>query len=218
MVPRLAVLLAAIVILVMPGCGKWPPIVANKADVERLPETQTSVRARGLPDSDIPALARLRQLRALDFSGGNAVKAAPITDQGLAELAKLDLPFLDTLTLGWCDNITDAGLNHIGRMQTINFLGLPSCPKITDAGLPELINAKNLTGLDLRGNPNLTDDGIQQLAANANWKDIDLGGCPKLTAQGVAKLQAALPKGRVLKGDKEWDEHFARVPRPWRKQ
>ncbi len=53
----------------------------------------------------------------------------------MAELAKLDLPHLETLTLGWCDGITDAGLAEIGRMQTITWLGLPSCPKITDAGL-----------------------------------------------------------------------------------
>ena len=143
---------------------------------------------------------------------------AKITDEGLAELAKLDLPHLETLTLGWCDEITDAGLAHIVRMQTLTWLGLTTCPKITDAGLRELVNAKNLTGLDLRGCPNITDDGIQQLAAKKNWERIDLGGCPKITPEGVAKLQAALPNAPfVKKDDREWEFH-APHERSWRKE
>src|SRR4051812_11244740 len=100
--------LLLIALLGCSGCGDWPPIVDNKADNQRLARSTASVRARGLSDSDIPALARLRQLRTLDFSGGQAVKRAKITDRGLAELATLDLPHLETLTLGYCDQITDA--------------------------------------------------------------------------------------------------------------
>ncbi len=219
MFPRPIILLIAITLLVMTGCGRnWPPIVNTKRDIERLPPSQRSIRARGLSDSDIPSLARLRELRTLDFAGGNAVMPAKITDEGLAELAKLDLPNLETLTLGWCDEITDTGLAHIGRMQTITWLGLTSCPKITDAGLRELVNAKNLTGLDLRGCPNISDDGIQQLAAKKNWERIDLGGCPKITPQGVAKLQAALPNAPfVKKDDREW-VFQAPHSRSWRKE
>src|SRR5262245_34015259 len=94
------VLLVPIAVLLLPGCGKWPPIVNTKADIQRLAASEPSIRARGLPDSDIPSLARLTELRILDCSGGNAVKPAKITDEGLAELAKLDLPYLETLTLG----------------------------------------------------------------------------------------------------------------------
>ncbi len=189
------------------GCGDWPPIVETKDDVQDLPATEPSIRARGMADSDIPSLARFRELRILDFSGGRAVKEANITDEGLERLAKLDLPHLETLTLGWCDKITDAGLAQVGQMQTITWLGLPACPQITDAGLPKLATARNLTGLDLRGCPSITDDGIQQLAAKANWKEIYLGGCPKVTAAGVARLQAALPNARIDKDDAEWSYH-----------
>src|SRR5207244_4430402 len=86
------ILLVPMALLVMAGCGKWPPIVKTKRDIERLPASQHSIRARGLADSDIPSLARLRELRTLDFAGGNAIEPARITDEGLAELAKLDLP------------------------------------------------------------------------------------------------------------------------------
>lgn len=194
----------AIELVCISGCGDWPPIVDSGDDILHLPVDQQSIRARGLANADVPKLKRLRQLRILDFSGGNAVMEAQINDVGLERLAGLNLPHLETLTLGWCDNITDAGLAHIGTMPTIKYLGLTACPKITDAGLLDLAKSMSLTGLDLRGCPQITDDGIQQLAAKANWEDIHLGGCPKITANGVAKLQAALPNARVKKDEQEW--------------
>ena len=204
---KLIALLLVFELVAVSGCGDYPPIVETKDDVQDLPATEPAIHARGLADSDIPSLARLRDLRTLDFSGGNAVKEAKITDEGLERLAKLDLPHLETLTLGWCDKITDAGLAQVGQMQTLTWLGLPACPQITDAGLAKLATARDLTGLDLRGCPCITDDGIQQLAVKANWKDIHLGGCPKVTAAGVARLQAALPNARIDKDDVEWSYH-----------
>jgi hypothetical protein len=197
--------LFGLLLLMAFGCGKWPPVVDTARDVERLPLSERSVRARGLPDRDIPSLARLRQLRYLDFGGGKAVKDAKISDDGLAKLARLDLPDLDWLALGWNGRITDAGLDNIRRMKKLDGLLLTGCPKITDAGLPALVKAKSLTYLDLRGCPGVTDVGIQQLAAKTNWKTIQLGGCPNVTAQGVAKLQAALPGARIDKNDREWE-------------
>lgn len=193
--------------LLLAGCGEWPPVIDTARDVAALPESQDSIRARGLADHEIPSLARLRDLRILDFSGSRAVKDARITDEGLRQLALLELPRLDTLTLGWCQGITDRGLVHLGSMHTITWLGLTDCRGITDAGLPSLTTARNLTGLDLRGCPNITDDGIQQLAAKPNWLRIWFGGCPKVTDAGVAKLQAALPGAMVDKDDAEWAKH-----------
>ena len=137
--------------LCLVGCGKWPPVVDSKRDIERLSPSTPSIRARALPDADIPALARLQQLRILDFSGGQAVTNASITDRGLAQLAALKLPQLETLTFGYSTNITDAGLVSIARMQSVKWLSLMVCQGITDAGLPLLLSMTNLTALDLRG-------------------------------------------------------------------
>jgi hypothetical protein len=189
------------------GCGRWPPIVDTKRDIERLPASERSVRARGLADSDILSLARLRELRILDFSGGNAVEAARITDTGLVRLSKLDLPQLETLTLGYCANITDAGLAHVGQMHTVSWLSLMGCPQITDAGLSHLLTMKSLTALDLRGCLGITDSGLQHLAVKTNWQTILLGGCSNVTASGVARLQVALPNSKVEKDEKEWSGH-----------
>ena len=193
--------------LLLSGCGHWPPIVDTKRDIERLRASEPSVRARGLRDSDIPSLARLRELRVLDFSGDNAVMAASITDKGLAHLARLDLPHLDTLTLGYCGSITDAGLAHVGQMQTVSWLGLTACPQITDAALPHLLTMRGLSGRDLRGCAGITDSGLQCLVVKTNWKTIMLGGCSNVTAEGVARLQAALPNAEVKKDEKEWSYH-----------
>jgi hypothetical protein len=201
---RLIATIAAIALVTVSGCGDWPPIVDSQKDIQALPASEPSVRARGLADRDIPSLSRLGQLRELDFHGGWKVEEAKITDEGLKQLAKLDLPKLETLTFGWSDKITDAGLAYVGQMQNITWLGLPACQGITDAGLPKLLTAQNLTGLDLRGCRYITDDGIQQLAQKKNWKEILLGGCPNVTAAGVARLQAALPNARIDKDDEEW--------------
>jgi hypothetical protein len=160
-----------------------------------------------LADSDISSLAHLCQLRTLDFSGGNAVKSASITDIGLARLSKVDLPHLQTLTLGYCADITDAGLVHVGQMHTVSWLSLMACPQITDAGLLRLLTMRSLTALDLRGCPGVTDSGLQPLAVKTNWQTILLGGCSNVTAEGVARLQAVLPNAKVEKDENEWSYH-----------
>lgn len=193
--------------LLLCGCGSWPPIVESKRDIQRLSRSETSLRARGVHDSDIPSLARFRQLRVLDFGSGHAVMTAPVTDEGLAKLAAVDLPKLEILTLGYCTNITDAGLAHIGQMQTVTWLGVMACPRVTDDGLHYLLTMKSLTGLDLRGCTGITDRGLELLASKPNWQTILLGGCSNVTVAGVARLQNQLPKARVEKNEREWSWH-----------
>ena len=190
------------------GCGEWPPIVNTQADIHRLPETTVSVRARGLRDEYIPALGRLKRLNYLDFAGGMAVEDAPITDVGLQHLSKLSLSELDTLELGYCKHITDAGLAHVGQIKTVTTLQLSACPKITDAGLPELLKMERLTYLDLRGCQKITDAGLLELAAKSNLTYLDLGGCRSVTAQGIAKLQTTLPGLKISKDDLQWNKYF----------
>lgn len=207
MTSNLTALVALGASLLLCGCGRWPPIVESKRDITRLSSTEPSVRARGLHDSDIAALAHLRQLRLLDFHGGHAVKTAPITDEGLAQLAEVDLPKLEILTFGYCTNITDTGLAHIGGMHTVTWLSFMACPQVTDKGLPHLLTMERVTGLDLRGCSGITDRGLEILSTKTNWQTILLGGCPNISAEGVARLQAALPKARVTKDEKEWSYH-----------
>jgi len=184
-----------------------PPIVESKPDIEGLPTSTLSVRARGLHDTDIPALSHLPLLKYLDFGEGRKALAAPITDKGLASLASVGLRRLDYLMLGYCTNITDAGLPSIAKMRSITWLSLEVCPHITDAGLNALVGMTNLTGLDLRGCPGITDAGVERLSAKTNWQTIWFGGCPNVTTNAVEKLQRALPNARIQKDDREWGSH-----------
>jgi hypothetical protein len=184
-----------------------PPTVESKAEVDRLPVSTSAVGARFLPEAELTSLERLSELSNLSFAAGCAVGPAALNDAGLAKLATLDLPKLDFLILGYCENITDAGLAHVAKMPTVVWLSLMASPKITDAGLPQLLAMKNLKSLDLRGCVGITDKGLAILAGKSDWQQILLGGCPNVTAAGVAQLQAAVPGAQVTKDEVEWSAH-----------
>lgn len=191
--------------LVALGCNTEPPIVQNGTDVGHLADSTKSLWARRLPDSAIPALSRLHELDDLDFTAGCGVEDALITDDGLASLSTLKLPKLTTVSLGYCDKITDAGLAHLAEMNTVTTVILTADPHITDAGLAHLTTMQSLTYLDLMGCPGLTDRGIERLAAKTNWTNINLSGCPHITADGVAKLRTKLPKAKIEFDQKTWE-------------
>jgi Leucine Rich repeat len=195
------------VFMALNAFADWAPIVESKRDIDALPSSTLRVRARGLHDEDIPALRRLPLLKHLDFGEGRKALAASITDKGLAHLANVDLQHLDFLMLGYCTNITDAGLASVAKVHSITWLSLEVCPHITDAGLSSLLTMTNLTGLDLRGCVGITDAGLERLAAKGNWQTIMLGGCPNVTTNAVSKLQRTLPKAKIAKDEREWSFH-----------
>ena len=194
-------------VLLLTGCGSNPPSPGSASAIRRLSSTTTSIGARGLSDDDIPALDRLHHLRQMHFSRGRGVGLAKITDQGLARLATLKGLPVEILDLGYCDNITDMGVVHVAKMNSVTWLSLRVCPRITDAALTPLLSMTNLTGLDLRGCSGITDNGLEHLSTKTNWRTIMLGGCPNVTFQAVDKLQRALPAADVKKDEKEWSYH-----------
>lgn len=188
------------------GCGKWPEIVDSVKDVEALPSTITSIRARGLPDGAVASLARLTNLVIIDFNGGSAVGPARITDRGIAILASLQLLRLETLTLGQTE-ISDDALADLAKMETVRWLSLSACQKVTDRGILNLLAMTNLSTLDLRGCTNITDTGILHLSRMGNLKEVLLGGTTRTTSNGVEQLRLALPTCKVGKDDHEWSGH-----------
>ncbi len=205
--PWLSLLAGMFPAFLLPGCGYHPPAADSRADVLLLDQAHVALRVRGLPDEDIPSLASRKDLRMLFFSDGHAVMEAKITDRGLRELARLRLPDLHLLDLGYCDKITGAGLAHVSRISTVTRLSLMACPGVTDEGLRNLQGMKNLRQLDLRGCPRITDRGLVHLAALENLQWVQLGGCPKVSPAGVRRLQALLPNAKVEKDETEWQYH-----------
>jgi hypothetical protein len=102
-----------------------------------------------LIDDDLTVLARLPNLRRLDFSNvcGNPAK---ITDEGLSQLANLKA--LESLDLS-NTQVTDAGLKHIQGLPRLTYLCLLNT-QVTEAAIQELqkshpeleIRYRHLTG------------------------------------------------------------------------
>src|SRR5215471_6943346 len=89
-------------VLIAGSCGSYPPEGNSAAEIARLPVTTKSVVVRSLPDDNVPALARLRDVEVLFFGWGQMALPSRITDRGLESLATLDLPKLRILDLGYC--------------------------------------------------------------------------------------------------------------------
>ena len=170
------------------GCGDWPPVVNSKTDVERLSTTEPSIRARTLSDVEIPSLSRLVNLRRIDFQGGWGAYPSKITDAGLAELAKLNLPNLEELDLGRCPAITDAGLEQIGKIPTLTFLILDENPNITDDGLLHLKELKKLDFLRVWACRNITDRAVDNISSITSLRELSFEQCFQITDAALPKL------------------------------
>jgi hypothetical protein len=180
--------LVTFIMLLGAGCGDWPPVVNSKTDVERLSTTETSIRARTLSDVDIPSLSRLVNLQRIDFQGGWGAYPSKITDAGLAELAKLNLPNLQELDLGKCPAITDAGLIQIGKIPTLTFLILDDNPNITDDGLLHLKDLKKLDFLRVWACRNITDRAVDNISSITSLRELSLEQCLQITDAALPKL------------------------------
>lgn len=168
---KLTTSIIIILLLTISGCGEWPDVVKNKNDIDNLSSNTTTVRTRFLPDSDIKYLARLEQLRQIDFSSGWGTGEAAITDNGVLNLVNLDLKHLQTVSLGHNNNITDKSLKHISTMASVEELMLFDCKNITDAGLLNIKDMPNLRYIDVSGNNGITENGLRPFLSR---KDLQI--------------------------------------------
>jgi internalin A len=131
--------------------------------LEELDEYRPVSREPGLTDEDMPILAKLPSLRALQLAG-NA-----ITDNGLGPIAKL--PLLSRLKLAHT-YITDRGLATFKPLSRLAELDLFDT-EISDDGLKELATLRSLTNLDL-GMTEITDAGLAHLRRLPALKRLNL--------------------------------------------
>ena len=119
-----------------------------------------SLHMPGCPikDSDLPDISNLPRLESLSLFD------TPVTDQGLAHLPSL--PSLKTLNIReyatHTSNLTDKGMIHIAKINTLESLELPST--VTDQGLSHLIGMDRLKTLLLGNNRNYTDAAFTHIS------------------------------------------------------
>jgi F-box/leucine-rich repeat protein 14 len=105
-----------------------------------------------------------------------------ITDEGLTNLH--DLTLIEELSLGWCRQITDEGLALLAeqpdRQQALRVLRLARCP-ITDAGLEHIGLLLSLEELDLNGCINISSAALgDTLAKLVHLTSLDVSYCPSI--------------------------------------
>jgi Leucine-rich repeat (LRR) protein len=123
----------------------------------------------------LEGLAGLVELRKLDLS-----QCDLITDEGLAYLH--DLERIEELSLGWCRQITDRGMSILAeqpsRSKSLRVLRLARCP-VSDEGLEHIGKLSSLEELDLNGCVNITSKALgDTLAKLVHISSLDVSYCP----------------------------------------
>jgi hypothetical protein len=130
---------------------------------------------RCLTDRSLAAMSDLFRLQKLDLS-----QCDLLTDDGLEHLENLDT--IDELSLGWCRSITDRGLDVLtsqrGRRTVLRILRLARC-SITDVGVEHLARLESLEELDLNGCSNIGSAALgKTLGQLTKLTNLDVSYCP----------------------------------------
>jgi hypothetical protein len=103
-----------------------------------------------------------------------------------------DLSFLRALIWDRRGELEDAGLEHFGRLTSLEELRL-NRTKITDKGLRYLKGLSRLTKLSLADSVNITNEGLKALTGLTQLEELDVTGT-KVDRQGIDELKKKLPK------------------------
>jgi hypothetical protein len=154
----------------------------------------TSLRTLDLEDSRITDLS-LGWLRAFPYiTSLHLAQCKDITDRGLAAVAKLKR--LRALLLSKCPGIGNAGMEHVAKLTGLRSLDL-SGTRVTDGGLEALRSLHRLRNLYLVGLDGLSDAGMEKLAVLPRLRRLLMGNCRRVTDRGLSAL-VDLPQLRFL--------------------
>ncbi len=151
-----------------------------------------------IDDNSVKVLGQVRTLKSIDLSKSS------VTDEGLAELAKLQ--DLEELNLEDCENITGEGFGEFASPHGLKELNLRGVSKLNDAGLAELARFKDLENLLLYQNSKVKRDGFRCLSS---MKNLKLLSCPETNIRdehlkamdGIESLEAIwLPECSNISG------------------
>lgn len=133
----------------------------------------TQITGRGLAYlKDLPSLKKL----VINHSKINDEDLANLV--GIKSLRHLELPM----------QITDKGLEYVGRMSGLTNLIASNCLNVSDTGIRSLSNLNNLKVLEIRGNK-ITDEGVGEITKHNGLVSLYLAG-PLITNDGLAKLNS----------------------------
>ena len=138
------------------GCGDHPLDIKSARDIKQVPKNVERIRIGLLPIKEYPALARLENVKDVDFF---TIDGTGANDAKLKVFAELEWPELKEVSL----------LN---------------CPAVTDAGIRELSKISSLEGFQLEGT-SISDESLAVLTKSVNLKGVNVANCPNVTAKGL---------------------------------
>jgi Leucine-rich repeat (LRR) protein len=140
--------------------------------------TAVDLRSSWITDSDMPALARMPDLKRLDLS------LTRISDRGLRALKTAQ--GIEELNLYFAEQVGDEGAAVLRNWKHLKRLNLRGT-KITDSTLEMLAGVPSIVWLDI-GWAQITDTGLDHLSALANLRWLTMGG-NKLTDTALQFLR-----------------------------
>jgi hypothetical protein len=121
--------------------------------------------------ASLPDFAALRELLPMD-----------VGDEGFRYIGRCEQ--LESLILMYCRDTTDLATSHIVRLPNLRKYHA-GYTLITDASLELLSRINSLQELSFEGCKHITDSGIPFLRRLPHLREISIGGCPKVTRSGI---------------------------------
>lgn len=117
-----------------------------------------------------------------DFPSLKEFMPMDVSDDGFRHIGRSQQ--LESLILMYCRNTTDIATSHIVGMPNLKKYHA-GYTLITDASLEMLSRIRSLEEISFEGCKFITDAGIPFLTALPNLREISIGGCPKVTRSGM---------------------------------
>jgi hypothetical protein len=121
--------------------------------------------------ASLPEFPALRELMPMD-----------VRDDGFRHIGRSRQ--LESLILMYCRDTTDVATSHIVRMPALKKYHA-GYTLITDASLEMLSQIKSLEEISFEGCKFISDAGIPFLTTLPGLREVSIGGCPKVTRSGV---------------------------------
>jgi Leucine-rich repeat (LRR) protein len=148
--------------------------IAHLTGLQRLEIMYTYITARGLQ--------QIEKLKSLE----TMVIAGKLDNAGLAVISKQ--PSLKNFYIHWQSQITNAGMEHVGRMKLLEELEI-SGQIVGDEGLKHLSNLPRLRFLKLYGE-RFSDEGMKHLREIPELKYLDVNRLTHLTDKALMYIAA----------------------------
>jgi hypothetical protein len=120
-----------------------------------------------------------------DFPSLKELVPMGVSDEGFRHIGRSQQ--LESLILMYCRDTTDIATSHIAGMQNLKKYHA-GYTLITDASLEMLSRIKSLEQISFEGCKFITDAGIPFLTTLPHLREISIGGCPKITRSGMTRF------------------------------